>query len=44
METTHEPLHLRQLQFGTVKYQTYLHLDHSVLFDKEFKYGDDAKF
>jgi hypothetical protein len=46
METTQEPLQLKQMKFGTVE-------DHRhttgfiiiiILFDEVFKYGNDVKF
>jgi hypothetical protein len=44
METTHEPLHLRQIKFGTVKDVPKSIIWIIILFDKAFKLGNGATF
>jgi hypothetical protein len=47
VETTHESLHLRQMNFGIVKdhgHTNKFYLNHNFVFFAVFKYDDGAKF
>jgi hypothetical protein len=46
METTHKPLHLRQMEFGTVKDlgHTCKFFFNSIIFKEDFKYTDRETF